>query len=260
MVDFVSALQRESARFGELVHNSDLGSGVPSCPDWTLADLAWHLTEVQQFWGEIAGRLLADPGDVARIARPDDAELGGLFDTHAAALLDAVTRHAPDAECWSWDPHGGTIAWVRRRQAQEALVHRIDAELAAGAAHDPIDPGLAADGVDEILRVMMSGVPKWGDFTPDGRSVALVAVDTGHRWDAVLGRFTGASPSTGTTYDEESLDVTDDPIDEVTTTISAAAADLDLWLWGRRDARSLTIAGEPSVADYVRTVAALSTQ
>ena len=45
-----------------------------------------------------------------------------------------------------------------RRQAHEALVHRVDAEQTAGL---PVtDPGvaLAADGVDEMLGVMVSGL------------------------------------------------------------------------------------------------------
>jgi uncharacterized protein (TIGR03083 family) len=261
MLDYVSALRRECARFGDVLHRHDLDAPVPSCPGWTLADLGWHLTEVQQFWSETAGRLLLDPSEAQTITRPDqDAELPELFDVHSAALLAAVGDHRADDKCWSWDEAGGTIAWVRRRQAHEALIHRIDAELAAGVAHDPIDPNLAADGVDEILRVMMSGVPPWGAFTPDGRTVALVATDTGSRWAGRLGRFTGTSPNTGTIYDDEALDLADDALGAVTTTIAATAADLDRWLWGRGDAATLAVDGDATAVNHIRALAGRSTQ
>ena len=74
-------------------------------------------------------------------------------------------------------PTGGTVGWVLRRQAHEALVHRVDAEQTAGL---PVtDPGvvLAADGVDEMLGVMVSGLPEWASFTPDGQRVRLHATD-----------------------------------------------------------------------------------
>jgi uncharacterized protein (TIGR03083 family) len=261
VLNHLLALERESARFGELLRRGDLGAAVPSCPGWSLADLGWHLTEVQQFWSEIAGRLLLDPEDAMKIDRPaTDHELPDLFDTCSAALLHAVTNHRPEESCWSWDEAGGTIAWVRRRQAQEALIHRIDAELAAGTMHEPIDSALAADGIDEILRVMMAGVPPWGTFTSDGRTVALIATDTGHRWNGILGRFTGTSPNTGTTYDDEALDLSDQAVPDSTATIEASAADLDRWLWGRGDQASLTIAGDPNVADHIRALARLATQ
>ena len=90
-----------------------------------------------------------------------------------------------------------------RRQAHEALVHRVDAEQTAGL---PVtDPGvaLAADGVDEMLGVMVSGLPAWATFTPDGQRVRLLATDAGREWVMAFGRFHGTSPTTGKEYDEE---------------------------------------------------------
>lgn len=42
--------------------------------------------------------------------------------------------------------------WARR-QAHETMVHRVDAELAAGCAA-VLDPGLAADAIDEWLWLL----------------------------------------------------------------------------------------------------------
>ena len=63
MVDHLSALRTDSARFGELL-GRDLSAPVPSCPGWSMLDLANHLTDVQAFWAVIAGRLLMSPDGV----------------------------------------------------------------------------------------------------------------------------------------------------------------------------------------------------
>ena len=33
---------------------------LPSCPDWTVADLLWHLTEVHDFWRTVVAEQLSD--------------------------------------------------------------------------------------------------------------------------------------------------------------------------------------------------------
>ncbi|WP_238993563.1 hypothetical protein [Nocardioides caldifontis] len=58
-----------------------------------------------------------------------------------------------------------TVGYIRRRQAHEALIHRLDAELTAGTV-TALDPTLASDGVDEALDVMFGGCPPWGSFEP----------------------------------------------------------------------------------------------
>ena len=69
-------------------------------------------------------------------------------------------RRRPAEEAWTWsDDH--TVGFILRRQAHEALVHRLDAEQAAGRGHE-LDAALAADGVHECLDVMYGGMPPWG--------------------------------------------------------------------------------------------------
>jgi hypothetical protein len=70
--------------------------------------------------------------------------------------------------------------------AHETAVHRFDAELAAGTP-TPIEADLAADGVDEILGVMLEG--DWSDEPVDDATGARVAVSTaGRTWTVVLER------------------------------------------------------------------------
>jgi uncharacterized protein (TIGR03083 family) len=260
MLDFVAALRTDSARFGELL-GGELSAPVPSCPGWSMLDLARHLTEVQTFWAVIAGELRTSPDGVKTgPASLRAAEVGDLFTAASARLIEALSRRSSADRCWSWASDEGTVGWVRRRQAHEALIHRVDAELAANVTLRPIDPALAADGVDEVLTDFMSGVPAWGDFAPDGETVRIEATDAGRRWTAATGRFTGTSPITGRAYDDPAIDLNATSGHAPSSTIRGAAADLDLWLWGRGSSNGLTVVGATGIAGMIRRVAALSTQ
>ena len=253
VIDYVGFIRSESARFSECVRHGDLTSPVPSCPDWTLADLAWHLAEVQHFWGTIAGDLLSDPAKVVDLSRPPDSELPDLVDERSARLVDAVSRHPAAARCWTWDENGWTVGWVRRRMAHEALIHRVDAELALGNRTE-IDVDFAADGVDELLYTQIDGVPEWATFIPDD-TTATLSVDGGSSYGLRLGRIVGTGPESGKEYDFESFLVSE----EVSgTVISGSPVALDLWLWGRDT--SGVRCDDPVLLDRIRSIAAEATQ
>ena len=65
-----------------------------------------------------------------------------------------------------------------RRQAHEALIHRLDAEQTAGDV-TPLDTALAADGVEEVLDVMYGASPDWGSFSPLDHRLRVDITDTG---------------------------------------------------------------------------------
>ena len=144
-----------------------------------------------------------------------------------------------------------TVGYIARRQAHEALIHRLDAELTTGDV-TPLDPELASDGVDEALRVMFGGCPPWGTFTSSGTHAQVVASDTGLVVPVVLGRFTGTDPRTGTSYDDEELSVeAADPQAAPLATFRGTAAELDAWLWHRSDGAGVSKEGDPQVVERV---------
>ncbi|CAN5511926.1 maleylpyruvate isomerase N-terminal domain-containing protein [soil metagenome] len=252
---FIDAIEAESARALEVLRSAEPGASVPTAPEWDVADLTWHLGEVQWFWGTIAADLLDDPEALEEPRRPD---AGGLLDflaAQTARLVDALRQHTPADRCWSWFDGGDSIGWVARRQSHEALIHRVDAELSAGIDVCEPDAALADDGVDEIVTVMMH-LPEWGTFTPDRISVRLDAIDTGSVWTLVLGRFVGISPDSGTAYDTDAIRlVHDDGPAQTTATISGSAWELDRWLWGRLPSTGVQIEGDPGVAGRLRAAA-----
>ena len=252
MIDFVEVIRRESARFAECVRQGDLTAPVPSCPGWTLEDLAWHLSEVQSYWGSIAADLLQDPSGVTAPERPGPEGLADLFEEKSARFIEAVSKHPADARCWTWDDAGWTIGWVRRRQGHEALIHRVDAELAIGNL-TAIDEELAADGVHELLFTQVDGVPDWATFIADDET-ATISIDGGEAYGLRFGRIVGTGPESGKDYDFESFLVSE----PTGTVIAAPAGAMDLWLWGRGE--SGIRCDDKELLQRVRAIIAEATQ
>ncbi|MEX0834789.1 MAG: maleylpyruvate isomerase family mycothiol-dependent enzyme, partial [Nitriliruptor sp.] len=169
---YTDIVAEQSARFLAVLRRADPDGVVPSTPAWTVADLVWHLAEVQWFWGAIVSDLLEDVDALTEPDRPEGAALVDLLRRSSADLVGALRERDPADTCWSWHEDGRSVGWVARRQAHEALIHRVDAELAAGVPVSAAPAELAADGVDELLRVMLK-LPSWGTFTPDGCAVRV---------------------------------------------------------------------------------------
>lgn len=235
-LDYLDHLSRESARFLAAVQLTAPEARVQTCPDWNVDDLLWHLAEVQWFWGTIVREQLTEPS-AAEALKPDrPSDRAGLVDFYQRAssdLGDILASTAPETTAWTWSDEQ-SVGFIRRRQAHEALIHRVDAELTAGERRG-LDAELSADGVDEVLHIMYGGTPPWGTFTPDDtKTLRLSTTDTGHSWIVMLGQFGGTDPDDNTAYDEPDIRVADkDSGGEVGATVEATAADLNCWLWHR---------------------------
>lgn len=265
---YLGHLDRESRRFGEVLAAVDPAAKVPTCPEWSAADLLWHLTEVQWFWGSIAGGRVSDDAAIEAIEegkppRPDDyGELLTLFGTARERLAAAVADGPDDTPLWSWASEQ-TLRFTRRRQSHEALIHRVDAELTAGLPVTAMDAALAADGVDEVVTVMWADLPDWATFIPAKGVLALTASDAETSWLMQIGRMRGTSTRSGKTYDEPTVAVVEPGSLTADADASATAADLDRWLWNRAteaDRERITHSGDPAVLDYLAVLIAEGVQ
>jgi uncharacterized protein (TIGR03083 family) len=256
-LDYVGCLARESARFAEAIRITEPDALVPSCPDWTADDLLWHLGWVQWWWGTIVrGHMTGPQAAELRPARPAGrAALLEFYQRASRDLPEILAAVTPQTPAWTW-AQDQTAGFIRRRQAGEALIHRIDAELTAGY-RTPVDPLLGADGVDEALRIMYGGVPDWGRFTPDsGKTLRLRATDTGDTWLVTLGRFTGTDPG-GTVIDEPDIHAAEtDQGAEAAVLVAGSAADLNCWLWHRPPAALIEFSGNRQVLSGFESVIA----
>jgi uncharacterized protein (TIGR03083 family) len=249
-LDYLTHLRADSARFAEVLAHIDSDTPVPSCPDWTAADLLWHLGEVQHSWGTIVRDRLVDWDDYRQPARPQErAALLDFFDMSSALLIDALASTDDDVAVWTWLDTDQSVGFVRRRQAHEALIHRLDAELAGGAVRE-LDASLATDGVLEALEWMFGGAPGWATTTLDGPVGRVATTDTGANWLLKMGHWSGTSPDTGTTYTAEPalfLDAHGEPSFE----ISGTAGDLDAWMWNRPTLHDVTRTGDTTKFEAV---------
>ncbi len=151
-------------------HGPDLH--IPTCPEWNLRQLATHTGRAHRWAAEIVRTRAAaaipfrSVPDGALPAEP--SEQGSWLRAGARLLTDSV-RDAGDGVVWSFLGPVPATFWSRR-MAAETLVHLADAQLAAG--HPPaMDPGLAADAIDEWVGVMSGPNPG----SPDDRAAALPA-------------------------------------------------------------------------------------
>lgn len=239
MLDHEATIATESQRFLDAVRSATPDAPVPTCPEWTVADLAWHLTEVHAFWARIleSGAQTDEESEAvegAKPGRPDTHEATlDLFEAETANLLTELIGRDDDEPAWFWLDTSKTVGATRRMQAHEATMHRVDAELAAGLESAPIDAALAAEGAAHAFEVMWAWwgtLPGFAFTTPTGGPVELAASDTGDRWVAQPGRWQGVGES-GKNYDVPGARLVTDraPVASVTGTAEA----LMRWLWGR---------------------------
>jgi uncharacterized protein (TIGR03083 family) len=221
--EYLPVLEKTNRRFADAAAEAVLARGwtapVAGCPGWTLADLVWHLSEVQHFWSWIVRTRAPDPSAyVAPSRRPDD-ELLGFFIAVSTELEAALAGADPAERVWTWGPTQD-VAFVLRRQMQEAVVHTVDAEQVLGDVR-PIPPAVGLDGLDEWLEVMVPG--RLPDGPPEGaHPVVLHAVDA----DAERTLFPGSKPF---------------PI----AALTGNAGDLLLAVWRRVPLEVLTVDGDP---------------
>jgi uncharacterized protein (TIGR03083 family) len=158
--DPLGAIRLESDRFYALAAGADPGLRVPSCPDWSVADLVWHLGEVHWFWATDVELRATDP-DAVEAAKPDRPggydEVVAFGRGQADRLLDVLRSTPDDVAVWTWalQEADHTVGFIRRHQVQEAAVHRWDLELAVTGRPAPVDVAAAVDSIDELLAVTL---------------------------------------------------------------------------------------------------------
>jgi uncharacterized protein (TIGR03083 family) len=171
---YFEEIEASTAGLAEILAGHDLSLPIPTCPDWTLRQLATHVGREQRWAAEIT-RTRSDvfiPFRAVPDGRlPDDAaEQVGWLRAGAALLVDAVRAAGSDL-VWSFTGPAPASFWIRR-MAHETLVHRADAEIAAAVEPESvIDAAVATDAIGEWLTVLTPGLLS----DPGRRTAALPA-------------------------------------------------------------------------------------
>jgi uncharacterized protein (TIGR03083 family) len=262
---FLECLAADYQRIRDVVPRH-LDARVPTCPEWTVADLTRHVGEVYLHKVECM-REGGQPKTDWPPAGLNDEEPVALLDRAYAALVAEFTTREPTDPGGTWYEPDPTAGFWFRRMAQESVIHRIDAELAAGAPVAAVPADLAVDGADELLKVFVAyAFSKWPedftealksspghtfliqtDATPDTASASwLVTTAPDHL--AVEGGPTRSATSTGETPD---------------VTITGTPTAILRWAWNRvlPGGESLVrIEGDPDALRELRQCVVEATQ
>jgi uncharacterized protein (TIGR03083 family) len=182
-LDYLAHLEREASRFADVVEQGPIDAPVPSCPGWDLHKLALHVGRVQR-WAAAAAATATEPdrGEVFRSAPADDEGLGDWLRHGTGALVDTLQHVDPAAPTWHLFPGVPLVAgFWRRRQAQEILVHRWDAEASVGAT-TALDADLASDGIDEYFGVMLPRLLEREALSLPDSSLHVHCTDVAGEW------------------------------------------------------------------------------
>jgi uncharacterized protein (TIGR03083 family) len=147
--DHVRAVRREADALVVALATGSLDAPVPSCPQWTVADLGEHVGTFAGWWSAVLAEGTGRPkrqGDMPAAVDERVEWCAAVLD-HLVGELEATP---PDTEIWTWIVEDDRATFAARRAAHELAIHRFDAQLARGT-QQPIDASLAADGIDEIF-------------------------------------------------------------------------------------------------------------
>ncbi|HUI47105.1 MAG TPA: maleylpyruvate isomerase family mycothiol-dependent enzyme [Acidimicrobiia bacterium] len=228
--EYVDAIRRDGADLAVAAEQAGVGTVVPSCPLWTIADLLGHLGRIHRWVASLLAERAAERG--AHWSESEPPPVGERIEWFAAGvpmLADALTDAGPDVEMWTWTSDRSSGFWARR-QANETAVHRYDAQLAARAPQ-PVAHDLSVDGIDELFEL----VPFWpraDRVRGDGETLHFHCTDGTGEWLARLER--------------DGLTVTREHA-KGDVAARGTASDLLLFLYGRIPADRLEVFGDASL-------------
>lgn len=244
--DHLTTLLSEGRLLGRAIERAGWDTEVPSCPGWTVRDLVVHLGGVHRWVTAFVTEENTEPTTREERAafgeHPDDAHLADWFSAGLEGVADAIARADAGLRCWTLWPGVPPKEFWARRMAHETLVHRLDAELAAGVSLTRVDAALAADGLAELLVAFLPVRARRRLTADPSRTVAVATTDTDDAWslaitpDGPVAQARGAADLTlrGTAADLHRTLWNRDGGTGAGVTVDGDAAVLELWRAGAR--------------------------
>lgn len=228
--EYVAAIRRDGAALAAAASAAGVDATVPSCPEWSVADLLAHLGRIHRWVAQLlVDRATESGAHWSAAAPPPPEERIDWFAAGVPMLAGALADAGPDVEMWTWTPDQTSGFWARR-QANETAVHRFDAQLAAGTAQ-PVEHALAVDAIDELFEL----IPFWpraDRVRGTGETLHFHCTDGAGEWLVVLG-----TDDLTVTREHAKGDVA----------ARGTASDLLFFLYGRATADNLEVFGDASL-------------
>ncbi|MFE9429119.1 maleylpyruvate isomerase family mycothiol-dependent enzyme [Kitasatospora sp. NPDC006697] len=258
-MDTISIFRHESAAFEQAIRQAAEAPAaplVPSCPEWSAADLTFHLGAVHRLVARLLTERSSTPPDPTELSfldlpagtadwpptdRPAEkpftgpvaASLVDWFAAGAAALGRTFADTPADARVWTYGADPTAAFWLRV-QAIEVSLHRWDAEGALGRPAAPLDAELAVDAVAQNFEVM----------APFRRAMTQAPPGAGECYRL---RRTDGPQSWTVRFDGEAVQLAGEGAGEADVELAGTASDLVLFLWGRLPADRLEVRGDEAV-------------
>ena len=231
---YLDSVRGNARQFVDAVKAAGVDAPVPTCPDWTVADLARHQGRVFRWISEMIetkAQEMVDRGAIDERAKSEDPL--NWLERGADEALAVLGSADPETAVWNWFDNGpGPARFWFRRLAHEVAVHRVDAEAAAGKLdQSTIGPAeLAADGIDEFLSFLPLRA-RGGRPSPLSGTYHFHTTDTEGEWVVDFGEN---GTEVAVRREHAKSDVA----------VRGAASDLELFLYNRRGRDGLEIFGD----------------
>lgn len=242
VAEHIAVLKREGELFADAIGRADPNAPVPTCPEWTVRELAHHM-----------GRTHRWAAAVVREARPeqptsdDEERIWGTMPADDALdlwvreghrlIVDALTSAPADLSCWAFLAAPSPLAFWARRQAHETAIHRVDAQTVLGQP-DAVEVPFATDGVDELLLCFFAGRSR-RLRNDEPVTLGIAATDAGASWVVHIGPEGQRSERVAA-------------VGPVDCLLRGPAVQLYYGLWNRRGLAEIVADGDPAVVDIWR--------
>ena len=232
---YLSSIRSDVDRMARTAREGDLNAPVDACPGWDLRELIAHTGAVHR-WATTAIVGGEAPAAVEYAFPPPaapGAELGTWLLDGAGTLIASLETRQPEDP--TWHPFGlEQQMWVwARRQAQETMIHRWDAEIAAFGASS-LEPAAAVEGIAEFFDLALPRVFVRESVAVPASSLHVHCTDRDGEWIAWNddGEYRLAAEHR-----------------KGDAAVRGSAADLLLVLMGRAGPSCIEIVGDPRAAD-----------
>ena len=240
--ELIEAAEGEADALMLAIESGELDDVVPTCTEWEIADLARHVGDFCGFWAHVlcegTGRPKPELGEP-----PEDERLPEWTARCAGHLFTELRATPADCTVWTLFDADRHASFVARRGAHELAVHRTDAQWAHGAV-DPIGAELAADGIDEVLDVLVhvggGGRGSGTGSSGTGRVMTLRSSDLGSQWFITLD---------GDHVAVERRSEDDTPLEGSNLVVTGTASDLELTLYHRPTLSPVDVHGDYTVLE-----------
>jgi uncharacterized protein (TIGR03083 family) len=189
---YVTAVVEQTRALADLVHGADASAQVPTCPEWTLADLVDHVGATQRMVVMLVGERMTEPSSAfaRQVSAPADPGQWRAWLTDGAdEAVRAFASAADDTPVW--DPSGGAagVPFWSRRLFGEICVHGADVAATVGVRYE-LAPERAVGAIEDWLDTMTSSGywenrPDFADaMRGDGQTLHFHATDAQGEWVA----------------------------------------------------------------------------